>query len=79
MKVRRTGQRVEVFTGSAWVAIGCGANCPRCAGGHPGTLASGEAMVVAAQAGRLNPEKMGCEVTSAQARLLIDMAKERNK
>ena len=65
-------ERVKV----AGIPIGCpGAagegGCHPCAGGWPGTKASGESLIRAARSGKLDPQKMACGPLAAQVEFLI--------
>lgn len=57
------------------VSIGCppGGCCRNCAGGWPGTLMTGAAIIQAAKRGVLNPEKLGCSTTQMQARIAVEL------
>jgi len=55
------------------IVIGCDGLCPRCAGGWPGTRASGAALLDAAKSGRLIPERLGCGTLVEQGRMLARM------
>jgi len=72
LRVRIDGDRVEVRSHHQWIKLGCQAHCTRgCAGGWPGTLMTGRAMLEAALAGRLRPELLGCETTQEQGEMLV--------
>jgi len=72
MRVRIDGDRVEMRFHHQWVKLGCQADCTRgCAGGWPGTLMTGRAMLESALAGRLRPEMLGCETVQEQGEMLV--------
>ncbi len=67
--------RVE-RTRIANIPIGCPATtgesgCHPCAGGWPGTKASSEDLIKAAQKGILIPERLGCGTLEAQGKFLL--------
>ena len=68
--IRIDGDFAYVYHNGYWMSVGCNGLCPRCFGGWPGTLMTGKALVQAAMRGILDPDRLGCQVTKDQAKII---------